>query len=392
MSGSQGTGQTDERPLIAGFILVAIAAGSFALWWKFHAQISTVVMAAQHWEMNQIGRVTDRYAALDAQVTATDPDDVGIKQLWRLCGYVGGFFRIPATVILVVLAGLCLLLNAPGRYTRLLDLDRLMRVQSRVFPFTAAFASRHLLPLQVGDTTTPRPLDPPLKNTLWIERNARAEGGSFDPTAARRELVRQLGPRWTGIDTASPLARCLFAAFSLQAARKRDRANALLGALSEHLTSSKGEGRAGPDTALAFPAALIGTVDKVLDDAELIRPCVEIAARHAYASPALMSVLSHARVRAGVLAPGQFNCIKLMDRRLWYALHGLGFPKSDGPFWLHMPNPRIEAIAARDHWFAECEMSQPLVIPAIDRALDAIHIAASQTAAGHPSSTPSEAA
>ena len=391
MSGSQNTGQTDERPLVAGFILVMLGAGGWLLWWKFHTQISTAVMASQHWEMSQIGRFTDSYAALDAQVTASDPEDVGIKQLWRLCGYVGTSFRIPAALLLIGLGVLCLLRNAPGRYTTSLDLDRLMRVQSKVFRFTAAFSQRQLKPLQKADVATPRPLDPPTSSALWIERHARTGTGAFDADRARRELVRQLGVRWTGIEDAPPLVRCLFAAFSLQAARRRDAANDLLGSLSEGLADGSGEGRAGPDNALAFPSALVAEVDAILLDLELIQPCVEVASRHAYAAPALMSVLSHARVRAGVMAPGQFNCIKAVDRRLWYALHSLGFPKADGPFWLHMPNPRIDAIGVRDHWLAECELGQALVIPAVDRALGVIHIAGSQTTGSQKSRTPSEA-
>ena len=38
-----------------------------------------------------------------------------------------------------------------------------------------------------------------------------------------------------------------------------------------------------------------------------------------------MSVLNQARLRSGVLAPAQFAFLKLVDRRLWYALHALGF-------------------------------------------------------------------
>jgi len=43
-----------------------------------------------------------------------------------------------------------------------------------------------------------------------------------------------------------------------------------------------------------------------LGDAELVAPALAIANRHAYTHTALMELLNAARLRAGVLAPGQF--------------------------------------------------------------------------------------
>ena len=67
----------------------------------------------------------------------------------------------------------------------------------------------------------PRAADPSLHDHEWIERFASGPDG-FDQGAARRELARQLGPRWTGYANAEPHVRCLFAAFALHASRDRD--------------------------------------------------------------------------------------------------------------------------------------------------------------------------
>ena len=85
---------------------------------------------------------------------------------------------------------------------------------------------------------------------------------------------------------------------------------------------------------------------------------MKVAARHGFQTTALMALLEHARTRAGVLAPAQFNMLKLMDRRLWYALHSVG-----------MPNPYVEARGSRDHWAAERLIGEPLHTPSIDRAV-----------------------
>ena len=87
-----------------------------------------------------------------------------------------------------------------------------------------------------------------------------------------------------------------------------------------------------------------------------------------------MSVLNEARRRSGVLAPASFNGLKLVDRPLWYALHSLGFP-GDGPGQNIHPNPRIEAVGARDHWAAERAARQPIVAPAIEQGLASVRTA-----------------
>lgn len=94
-----------------------------------------------------------------------------------------------------------------------------------------------------------------------------------------------------------------------------------------------------------------------------------------------MSVLCQARLKAGILAPAQFNVLKLIDRRLWFALHSLGFPAAPGEVAAPMPNPRVEAIGARDHWATESQAGRPLRVPAIDRAVLAIRVAASKRGA-----------
>ncbi len=84
-----------------------------------------------------------------------------------------------------------------------------------------------------------------------------------------------------------------------------------------------------------------------------------------------MSLLNSARLRAGVLAPGQFAWLKLVDRPLWYALASLGFETEGIGRYLH-PNPRGEAVGARDHWAIERLMGVPVLEPSLDRAIEAL--------------------
>ncbi len=103
----------------------------------------------------------------------------------------------------------------------------------------------------------------------------------------------------------------------------------------------------------------------------MVNPALAVTNRHAYTHTVLMALLNAARLRAGVLAPGQFAWLKLVDRPLWYALSSLGFETEGVGRYLH-PNPRVEAVGARDHWAVERAVGVPVVEPSLDRAIDAL--------------------
>jgi intracellular multiplication protein IcmP len=369
-------GSSEDSMMAFGLIIAVAIGGGWFLWYKYHPQIAAGVIVAEHWQMRFTEAFTDRYQTLDAQALALDPSDVTAQTLYRLCHLVGLFFRIPTTALIAALAVLCLTRSAPSQFTRSLDLDRLIGVQSKVFRTLAVVAGRKLkpVPLRQGQVT---PLDPALHVREWIDRHARDADGCYDEDRARQELAAQLGPIWSGPERATPVIRCLFAAFALQAAREREAAMDLLGDIAGSLPRDKEEGPEGPRAPLDIPPAIVARADVALAK-RVSRVCRDVAAKHGFATTALMSVLCEARRQAGVLAPAQVNFVKFIDRRLWYALHSLGFPSGpnnmDGP----MPNPRVEAIGARDHWAAECVAGRPLLVPAIDRAVLSIRVALSK--------------
>jgi intracellular multiplication protein IcmP len=368
-----------EDTMVAVLLLVGITiGGGWFLWYKYHPQIATWVIAAQHWQMLAIAHVTNRYEALDRRASALNPATVTAKTLYRLCHLVGLFYRVPAGVLTGALAVLCLVGNAPSRFTKVLNLDSLMKVQAKVFRTTAAFVGRDLRPVAMakGD---PRPLDAALHSKEWVIRYARKSDGSYDEDAALRELTRQLGPVWRGVPHAPEVVRCLLAAFALHAARDRDAALAFLGDFSEAMVPRQTEGPAGPDASVLAPPHVVAAADFILRRRDL-RPYLALADRHGFTAPAVMTVLHEARRRAGVLAPAQFNFVKLIDRRLWFALHSLGFPAEERTQEPVMPTPRIEAVGARDHWAAERVEGRPLFVPSLDRAVRVIRDAVGDSA------------
>ena len=356
--------------------LVCSAIGAYLVWDTFHGTISRGVIWAFHQEIRFIQLFTDAYDLADRQMMRANPDRVTLKSLYNISRDVGTFFRIPAALMILALAAVCMVRAAPSRFRRKFDLDGLIREQARSFPSTAAFVARRLR-LTHPAPAEPRPSDYALSPAEWIARYATSDDGSFEADRARAGLVRQLGPVWRGVGQASPVVQCLFAVCALHLAERRAEAIQLLGEVSEALAEASQRDRAGtidpagPQVALPFPVGLMPEIQRVIADYAVAGPAAALAQRHAYTHPALMTVLNAARRRAGVLAPGQFAWLKLVDRPLWYALHSLGF-ESEGSDRYNHPNPRAEAAGARDHWAVECVAGEPVIEPSIDRALGAL--------------------
>ena len=292
---------------------------------NYHTEISAAVTAWRHQEIRVLRLFTKRFDLTDAQMRAADPARVTVWDLYGISHAIGRAWRIPGAVLIALLATTCLFRNAPSRFRRRFELDGLIREQLRFFPHMAAFARRRLGLVDPAANGL-RPADYALTPAEWIARFATAKDGSLDTRAAQRGLLAQLGPRWTGPGAASPQVRVMFAAFALHLAERREEAVDLLGACSVALVDCDRDDPAGPPAPLHLPEPLVCSVDKLLGDrAGLVIPALNIADRHAWTHPALMSVLNAARIKAGVLPPALFAWLKLVDRPLWYALHSLGF-------------------------------------------------------------------
>ena len=379
---SRNWSSTDDYTVLSlAVIVLGLGVFGWLGWSSYHAEISAGFVRLAHWHILALQRVTREFDALDRRMLAADPARMSIGKLWQVAGAVGRPLRYPASLILCGLGLLCFRRAASTRFTRKLDVDGLLREQARTFRSTAAFVERKL-GIVVPRDGEPRPADPALHPGEWMARYAAAPDGQYDHVAAEIELACQLGPVWQGIRQAAPHVRVLYAAFALHLAQRRQDSLALLGDLAEALAEPvPGEGPGGPEKPLvvsAVIAALAALAADHLCDPAVAAPAKTITARHAYTAPALMSLLTEARRCSGVLAPAQFNSLRLVDRKLWYALHSLGFPTESLGEYPH-PNPLIEAIGARDHWASECLLGIPLHTPQTRRAEAAICAAAAET-------------
>jgi hypothetical protein len=427
--------QTIEDGLMAIlFFVLVIGFISVFAWFKLHAAICHLMLLLLRAELWPVTLWDPGINSTRALMAAADPRTVTFRQLLASFAFVGRIYKIPAAIILAGLGGLCIMRASGERFTTRLDLDGLMRVQSKVFPSINAFLDRSfgMVAPRLAEAG-PLSSDFSLHLGEWIAIHALTGEKKYDPDAARLALAAQLGPHWTTPQAASPSVRAMYAVLALHISRDRTRAIDLLGVLSASIEpdvvdvagtedqasgnvllhqvrpGNREEAAQAPETAdpteqpfrgqglfdrairlfgrgpgsradadcdgmeedqqmpLRFSPAVVADVDNLLADGTLIAPALAVAGRFAFTTTVMMGLLMHARRRAGVLAPGQFAFLKLVDRNLWYALHALGFPVSDeqdGP----MPNPRIEALGARAHWEAERAAGEALYQPHIEAA------------------------
>src|SRR5271155_1238737 len=350
-------------------ICVGLAILGWTAWKLWHAEISAGALLVAHREMEAIAWVSDRFSQADIEVQRADPAGVEFNDLVRLYRNIGTAFLYPAMALVLALAALVFFRAGNARYTRAFDLEKLMAEQAKTSRSTAAFVGRNLAlsGVRAGD---PRPADPALHVSEWIAKYA-LQDGRFHEAGARRELVRQLGAEWKGRSSASPTVRCMLAAFALHGVQRRNEAAGLLGLLSEGLPTDKTDSGDGPEKPLAFDPKTLAVADRVLAETKAAVWVIEIMDAHHFTTPGLMSVLNAARLRSGVLAPAQFAFLKLVDRRLWYALHALGF-ESDALMAHPHPSMRVEAIGAGAHWAAERAVDVPIPTPEFDSAIAAI--------------------
>jgi intracellular multiplication protein IcmP len=324
-------------------ILFGLGFGCFLIWHEQHALVSRVVMGVFYAEIRFIHLFTDRFDLAGRQLLAADPARVKFDQLVRLARETGRFFLIPAIALVLTAAFVCLRYAAPARFCRSFNLEGLIREQARSFRGPAAFCGRRLGLVAVRDGE-PRPADAALSAKEWAGCFATGKRGGVDEHRARAELIRQLGGHWLEPAKAPPHVKCMLWAIGLHLGGRRGDALTFLGLLSESLRGeARKEGPEGPASPLSFPPALVKTADMALRTTDEGRRVCEIAGRHGFVVPGVMSALVEARRRSGVLAPAQFAFLKLVDRRLWYALHSLGSPADAFNPSLH-PNPCVEAI------------------------------------------------
>ncbi len=267
-------------------------------------------------------------------------------------------YRFIFTLILTYLSFWSLFNGPKTLYRRKLDLNGLVKRQSKVFPAISPFVTFN------PSTQPPRPPGAPVPAELpsfaealgpeeWLAyHDIPVPDGKVDADAAARAFAKQLGAPWRGPMYLSPDRQVMLAACCLKSVRKRADADTMLGALANSWSFDKG---------MKINPKLLREARKVLRNRDISGKIMSKCNQHAYENTALLRALQTAREEGGVLAPAQFVWMRGHDRTLWYPMNNLGRQAF-----------HIEAIGAMCHFKAEKTTNRPIPRPKTEDAVSSI--------------------
>ena len=354
-------GNSGSNDTVFFLVIIVMIAGGYLFWYVFHEQIIQALRWVRYGEMWVLNRIVDNKDMLDFQnYFAARSSTVIWKHIAVSSLLVGHYLSYP-TIGIFVLCTAWIMIRAPkSAFKNAYGLDRLIAAQARVWPVISPII--HFNPASDNSRDPNGPT--PDKLPVFAEALSPEEWMSFykvertlegiDREVATAAFTAQLGPRWKNARSLPLPARAIFAACALKSSRQRDEADLLLGRLAQSV-ETKSTMQFKPDLALRRD------IDRIVQDPKLGGELEKIAAQHAFATPAMLGVLAHARDRGGVLAPAQFVWLRGVQRALWYPLNNLGRQAFHS-----------EAAGAMAHYEAELVAARPLLMPKVQGAVDAL--------------------
>src|SRR5271154_4104111 len=106
---------SDDRFFYSLVTLACCCLFAWLLWTYHHGEVSAGVMALEHREIAFIRHFSRSYDPADRQMAQADPNAVTLRELYGIARAIGVFFRIPAAVLILGLALICMLRAAPSR-------------------------------------------------------------------------------------------------------------------------------------------------------------------------------------------------------------------------------------------------------------------------------------
>lgn len=380
-----GTGRDvdpENMILMALAIIVVATCLALLLWYEFHTQLSEIVLYCAGAELRVIALFTHQYDQVLINLAHAKPENVSSQTLWDLCTLTGQAILLPSLGLFILIGALCGIQTPRAIYRQRFGLEGMTRMLAKIHPIGQAWvggAAKLTPPAPEGKPL--RPMDPPLTPGEWLQRYAPGEVSDTETVHKCHDaLLRQLGTPWRSPVELSTVELCLFMVFNLYYIRQKDQAQALLEALSAALSGhwKKGEIRQFVQLDKAFTQKM-----KKAYATGNWTSGIEIASRHAYVRPALMSLLQEARKKSGVVNPSLFSIVQLVDRDLWLILCALSYPMPGRPLHAIVTTSCTEAAGALEHWRAECLNQKPSPEPQLAQTLTSLMTSEARTHHGN---------
>lgn len=372
MSGQQAENTLHENAIGWIFILFIIGVGTYFFWMYFDSEVRNLVRWLRYGQMWLISHfVGDEFTVLYNGKPVNWEQGFRDAPLWsaerltfKHLAYFNALAMQPLRPVFAALCGAaalwCLFRGPETQFRSSLDLEGLIKRQSKTFPYITPFIKLNPSKLTPRPPGSPVPAELPLFSEAlgpeeWIAYNSiPVPNGNIDEDAAWKAFARQLGGRWKGPKALKPYQQILLASFALKAARKRAEADVMLGRLAKCWSGDKG-------LVLSRDKKLYKDALRILRNKKIAGGTLKMTNRHAFVTPALMRALAYAREEGGVLAPAMFTWLRGHDRRLWYPLNNMG-----------RQSYHMEALGAMSHYRAEKMTQRPIPVPKMDDAIETI--------------------
>lgn len=359
MAKQRGDGSGDQQyELKWVYLLVAIVLFCVLVWLKWGDAISSFLAVLRRYEMAVFAPFTNAANVLYEKLVVLDGRPLEFKQTAAMLTKTGVYVRwlfIPA----IAVGGLWLYLKSNRtRFSTRHTMATLTKSQQEIWPCLAPIAG-HQAELVAGDIT----------KGVWAVNMTEWEfaqhhrlakrGESLDKQAARDVFVRQLGPRWSGVNALPKHTKGMLGALLLWIVGERKAAEAA----AELMATSYARGAAKLGDIDAGIASLdISFADEVIAKHMSHRLVIRVLERHAYVYTVMATMLQISRT--GVVASALFTWLRPVDRRLWYTLNGVG-----------RHTFCAESAGIHAHWLFEKAVGAACPTPMVQKAVDALEFA-----------------
>ncbi|MCL2468611.1 MAG: hypothetical protein FWF24_00040 [Alphaproteobacteria bacterium] len=303
---------------------------------------------------------TESFVVFARQGMAYDFYNITGSSMKVISLYIGQYTRWLIAPVCLLVAVYGTFMSPRNLFKTRFNLETFIRAQAKIWPVISPVANFN--PAKASARILGSPM--PEKTPLFAEAFAPEEWLSYhriavvngvpDREAARRAFLAQLGPRWNGFAGLPVHMQLLAAAFALKGVQKRDESDEFLGQISTFWTDKTG---------FKPSAEIVSKARAILKDPEVGGKALEVVARHAYRTTALLGLLKWARFMGGVLASAQFLWLRGVDRELWYSLNNLG-----------RRSFHTEGAGAVAHFMAETAAEKALPTPRLDTAIITLNV------------------
>lgn len=335
------------------FISIAILILVVGAWMLFGAQVSALFGILRKYQLIPFTFFFENATQLRQKLIVLNGGGLDFSNTVAMLNKTGEYVRWLYMPILFVLGFTLLNKSVRGKFQKRHTMATLAKQESAVWPEIMPVVGKHAQ-LVDGDPNA-GPYAVAMTEWEFAEKHKLAsrtnqkgkKGNNLDREKAREVFVKQLGPRWKGVNYLPRHTQALYAAFVLYAIGNTSEGLRCLRLMSRTFSAN---GIKGMDTSFVEP------VLKEHGENPLVKKVLD---QHAYVFPVMATMLQIART--GVVASPLFIWLKTVDRRLWYTLNNVGRDAF-----------HVECAGIAAHWLYEKTLNDSCPQPMVEKAIDGL--------------------